>query len=529
MSRKLVILFTVLLVLGISFGVMAEEPKQGGTLIFGQIADAEVINPVLGQSDAASNYAEMVYESVLDIDRETMKPIPGVLCESFESSEDGLTWIFYLKKGVTFSDGHEFTAEDVKYTLEIITDPDTNTVRAYMMDCVDSIEIVDNYTIKFNLKYQYPDFLTGTMTMEILPAHIYAGTDINTNPANQNPVGTGPFVLEEWVQEDHATFVAREDYHRGRVYLDKVIYKIVANQNALLAAVEAGDIDYAVVPPAEVARVEKEAALNGLKLWTRWDFGYTYIGLNLEREFFKDIRVRRALAISIYKPAIVKVAYFGQGQPATANVVPGVSWAYNSNIDDYEYNVDEAKRLLTEAGWVDKDGDGIREKDGQPLHFSLITNKGNAAREKILPLVKTFWSKIGVDLEVDALTWVTFLTERVFEKDFDAMVLGWTGCGPDPDDYAFWHSSQIEDGYNFVSYVNPKVDELIVEARTTMDIEKRKPLYYEIQQILHDDYPYIFLMYTKANAVFNEKIRGLDSNPLDSLYVSDWKDIWIVD
>ncbi len=527
MNRNFVVLLTVLLVLGISFGVMAEEPKQGGTLILGVIGDAEVINPVLGQTDSASSYAEMVYESVLDIDRASMESIPGVLAESFEGSEDGLVWTFNLKKGVTFSDGHEFTAEDVKYTLEIITDPNTNTVRGYLMDSVDSIEIIDDYTLKITLKYADPNFLTGTMTMEILPAHIFAGTDINTNPANQAPVGTGPFVLGERVHEDHATFVAREDYHRGRVYLDKVIYKVVANQNALLATAEAGDIDYSAVPPAEVTRIEKEAASKGLKLWTRWDFGYTYLGFNLERDMFKDVNVRKALAISIYKPAIVKVAYFGQGKPATSNIVPGIGWAYNADIDDYEYDVDEAKRLLTEAGWVDTDGDGIRDKDGQPLSFTLITNKGNVAREKILPLVKIFWKKIGVDLEVDALTWVTFITERVFKKDFDAIILGWTGMGPDPDDYSLFHSSQIEDGFNFVSYNNPKVDELLVAGRTTMDVEIRKPIYDEIQQLIHDDYPYIFLMYSKANAVFSEKIHGLNPNPIDSLFVADWKDIWI--
>lgn len=527
MNRKFIVLLTVLLALSISLGVMAEEPKQGGTLILGQIGDAEVINPILGQTDSASNYAEMVYESVLDIERSTMEPIPGVLAESFEGSEDGLTWTFNLKKGIAFSDGHEFTAEDVKYTFEIITDPNTNTVRGYLMDCVDSIEVIDDYTIKFNLGYPFPDFLTGTMTMEILPAHIFDGTDINTNPANQNPVGTGPFLLDEWVHEDHATFVAREDYHRGRVYVDKVIYKVVANQNSLLAAAEAGDIDYAQVPPAEVTRIEKEADSKNLKLWTRWDFGYTYLGFNLEREMFQDVRVRKALAISIYKPAIVKVAYFGQGKPATSNIVPGIGWAYNSDIDDYEYNVDEAKRLLTEAGWVDTNGDGIREKDGQPLSFSLLTNKGNVAREKILPLVKTFWKKIGVDLEIDALTWVTFIQEKVFAKNFDAIILGWTGMGPDPDDYSLFHSSQIEDGFNFVSYKNPKVDELLVAGRTSMDIEKRKPIYDEIQQLIHDDYPYIFLMYSKGNAVFNEKIHGLNPNPLDSLFIADWKEIWI--
>lgn len=527
MKRNVVFLLAVLMVFGLTFGVFAEKIKEGGVLVLGVIGDAEVINPILGTTDSASDYADMVYEGVLDLDRATMEPIPGPICESFEGSKDSLVWTFYLKKGVTFSDGHELTAEDVKYTLEIIQDPKTNTVRGYLMDSVESIEIVDDYTIKFTLKYPFPDFLSGTMTFGILPAHLYAGTDINTNPVNQNPVGTGPFVLTEWVQDDHATFEAREDYHRGRPHLDKVIYKVVANQTALLATAEAGGIDSATVPHAEFARVEREAASKGLKVYSRWDFGYSYVGFNMNREIFKDVRVRKALAMAVYKPAIVKVAYYGQGKAATANIVPGIQWAYNADISDYEFNVKEAGKLLDEAGWVDTNGDGIREKDGQPLSFKLLTNKGNVAREKTIELLATFWKKIGVDCQTDALTWTTFITERVLARNFDAIVLGWTGVGPDPDDYTFFHSSQIEDGYNFVGYSNPEVDELLVKARTTMDIEVRKPLYDKIQQMIHDDYPYIFLMYTKQNDVYNEKLRGLVPSPLD--FIPDWTKVYFVE
>lgn len=526
--RRLSIILAVLVVLGLSFGVLAETPKQGGTLIFGAIGDAEVINPVLGSTDSASDYADMVYEAVMDIDPNTMEPVPGPLCESFEGSDDDLVWTFKLRKGIKFSDGHEFTAEDVKYTFEIITDPNTNTVRGYLMDPVEGIKIIDDYTVQFTLKYPFPDFLLGTMGgIAILPAHIYAGTDINTNPANQEPVGTGPFVLTEWVHDDHATFEAREDYHRGRIYLDKVIYKVVADSNALLAAAEAGDLDRADLPPAEVARMEKDAAGKGLKVYSRWDFGYTYIGFNMANPKFADLNVRKALAISIYKPAIVKVAYFGQGKPATSNIVPGIAWAYNSNIPEYEYNVEQAKKLLEQSGWVDTDGDGVREKDGEELEFTLITNKGNTAREKVLQLAQTFWKKIGVKVEIDALTWTTFITERVLAKDFEAIVLGWTGMGPDPDDYSLFHSNQIADGFNFVSYANPEVDKLLEEGRSTMDIEKRKRIYFKIQELIHDDYPYLFLMYSKGNSVFNEKIRGLTPSPLG--YISDWADIYMVD
>lgn len=529
MNKKIALIVAVILVLGLSVGVFAETPKKGGTLVLGAIGDANIINPILGQSDSDNDYAEMVYEALMDINRDTMEPVVGPLATRFEGSKDNLVWTFYLKKGVTFSDGHEFDAEDVKYTFEIMGAPATNTVRGYLVDAVESIKIVDKYTVQFILKYPSPDFLTGTMTMGILPSHLFMGKDINTNAVNQKPVGTGPFVLTEWVHDDHATFVAREDYHRGRVHLDRVIYKVVADANAVLAAAEAGDLDFAAVPPAEVARLEKTAASKGLKLYSRWDFGYSYVAFNLAREPFNDLNVRKALALAVYKPAIIKVAYFGQGKPATSNVVPGINWAYNPNIADYEYNVEAAKKLLSEAGWVDSNGDGIREKNGKKLSFTLLTNKGNIAREKTLQLIQSFWKKIGVDVNIDATTWTTFMSDVITNRNFDAIVLGWTGMGPDPDDFALFHSSQIEEGFNFVSYKNPKVDELLVKGRTTMDLSIRKPVYNEVQQLIHDDYPYIFLLYTKGNAVYNAKVRGLHANSLDSNYIKDWKDVYFVD
>lgn len=530
MKRNAAIIAALIFVLMLTLTVgAADTPKQGGTIILGTIGDANTINPVLAQGETDMQYIDMVYEPLMILDRDTMKPVIGPLTTRYESSRDHLVWTFYLKKGVTFSDGHEFTAEDVKYTYEIIRDPKTNTVLRNRLDAVDTIKVIDKYTVQFRLKNPNPQFLGQTMNIHILPAHIFAGKAINTHPANQKPVGTGPFILKEWVRNDHATFVAREDYHRGRIYLDKVIYKVVPNQYALLAAAEAGDIDNATVPQSEVARIQKTASSKGLQLYSRWDFGYIYVGFNMAKAPFNDLRVRKALAMAVYKPAIIKVAFHGQGKPATSNIVPGVGWAYNAKIKDYEYSVTEAKKLLTEAGWVDQNGDGIREKNGKQLTFSVLTNKGNAGREKTAKMLQSFWKNVGAKVTVETLPWTTFTQEVFTKKNFDTVVQAWSGMGPDPDDFTLWHSSQIEDGFNYVSYKNPQVDALLEKARTTLDLAERKVAYDQVQQIIHDEYPYLFLMYTKGNSVFNAKIRGLYPNPLDTNYVKDWKDIYLVD
>lgn len=527
MPKKIVVVVVAFIVLLMSSIGLAEEPRQGGALILGTIGDADVINPVLAKTKTGDTYSRLIYESLMEIDPITMEPVLGPLAENFEVLDGNRLWTFFLKRGVTFSDGHEFDAEDVEYTYQILTDPNTNTVRGYMMDQVTKINVLDRYTIQFVLKAPYPGFLTSTLAgMRILPAHLFKGTDINTNSYNHQPVGTGPFVLKEWVHDSHAIFEAREDYHRDRAYLDRVVYKVVSNSNSLLAAAEAGDVDFAPVPASEVKRLNTTAEKNGLKLYSREDFAYSYVAFNLQKELFKDVQVRKALALAVYKPAIIEVAYFNQGQPATANIVPGIGWAYNPNIPAYEYDLEEARRLLEEAGWK-KGVDGIREKDGQKLTFTLSTNKGSVGRERTQRLLQAFWKKIGVEAKIDSIPYVPFITDHVQNKKFDAIVLSWTGMGPDPDDYTLFHSSQIENGFNICSYSNPEVDELLVKGRTTMSVEVRQPIYYRIQEIIHDDYPYIFLMYTKGNGVFNKKVRGIQPSPLG--YISDWTKVWIAE
>lgn len=528
MPKKVVVFVVALVVvLLLSYMGLAEEPRQGGTLILGTIGDADVINPVLAKTKTGDTYGSLIYESLMEIDPVTMEPVLGPLTENFEVSDGNQVWTFYLRRGVTFSDGHEFDAEDVEYTYHTLTDPNTNTVRSYMMGQVKEINVIDRYTIQFILKTPYPGFLTSTLAgMRILPAHLFEGTDINTSSYNHQPIGTGPFVLKEWIHDSHAIFEAREDYHQERAYLDRVVYKVVSNSNSLLAAAEAGDVDYAPVPASEVKRLSKTAEKNGLTLYSRRDFAYSFVAFNLQKEIFQDVQVRKALALAVYKPAIIKVAYFDQGQPATSNIVPGIGWAYNPNIPAYEYDLDEAKQLLDQVGWKKGVG-GIREKDGQKLTFTLTTNKGSVGRERTQRLLQTFWKKLGVEVRLESIPYVPFITEHVQKKKFDAVVLSWTGMGPDPDDYVLFHSTQAENGFNIGSYSNSEVDELLIKGRTTMSVEVRQPIYYRIQEIIHDDYPYIFLMYTHGNGIFNNKVRGIQPGPLG--YINDWTKVWIAE
>jgi peptide/nickel transport system substrate-binding protein len=236
-------------------------------------------------------------------------------------------------------------------------------------------------------------------------------------------------------------------------------------------------------------------------------FSYTYMGFNLKHPWFKDKRVRQAIAYAIDKGEIVDVVLFGLGSPANGPYVPN-TWVYDPNVKKYDYDLKKSKQLLKEAGWKDTDGDGILDKEGKKFEFSVLTNMGNRSREQTATIIQYRLRKIGIKMNIRVLEWSTFINEFLDKRRFETVILGWS-IGIDPDQYDIWHSSKTrEKEFNFVSYNNPEVDELLEKGRRTFDIEKRKKAYYRIQEILADEVPYIFLYVPDATPVVHQELKG---------------------
>lgn len=467
------------------------------------IGDASFLNPILYTDSASGDICGMVFNGLLKYDRNL--EITGDLASSWEVEKGDKPLItFYLRKDVRWHDGVPFTAEDVKFTYEKIMDKNTITVRRPDFELVESVDVVDKWTVKVRYKEPFSPGLESWM-IGIIPKHILGKDDINTSSFNRNPIGTGPFKFVEWISDEKIVLEANPDYFEGRPKLDRIIYRIIPETSLSEMELLSGGIDYMGIYPHQYERMKRHPGFN---LYSRPSLGYTYIGYNLKNELFKDKRVRQALTYAINREEIVKYILRGRGWVATGPY-PHHLWYYNPNVKTYPYNPDKARELLEMAGWRDTDGDGWIEKDGREFEFSLITNSGNDLRRNIGVLVQRRLREIGVKVKLGYYEWAVFLKNYINPRNFDACILGWS-LSLDPDAYSIWHSSQIKDGFNFISYENPAVDMLLVKGRREYDREKRKDIYYKFQEVLAEDQPYTFLYVAEANSILNKKFMLLE-------------------
>lgn len=394
---------------------------------------------------------------------------------------------FQLRKGVRWHDGEPFTADDVEFTYRVIMDEKTNTVRRPMFELVKSLEILDPYRVRVTYKKPFSPSLEN-WGMGILPKHLFQGTDVNTSPYNRNPIGTGPFRFKEWISDERITLTANPDYFEGRPKLDQISYRIIPEPplKELEFFIEGVDVDSP--QPFQFGRYEHDKRFD---IYRQPDNNYTYIGWNEKVDLFQDVRVRRALTHAINRKEIVKYLLYDLGVISTGPFPPQM-WYCNPEVKPLEYDPDLARKLLKEAGWEDRDGDGILDKDGKPFRFTLITNNGNVLRENVSVLVQRQLREVGIDVKISLYEWAVFIRDKINTRDFDACVLGWS-LSLDPDSYEIWHSSQIEKGFNFTAYRNPEVDRLIELGRTEYDKEKRKEYYFKMHELIAEDQPYTFL------------------------------------
>jgi len=250
--------------------------------------------------------------------------------------------------------------------------------------------------------------------------------------------------------------------------------------------------------------------------------GYTFLGFNLKKKPFDDIRVRQAISYAIDKEELIKGVLDGLGDVASGPYKPGTKW-YDDKVTKYPYNPDKARELLMQAGYLDRNGDGVVEKDGHDLTISVITNQGNPLREKTAQIIQQRLKQVGIAMKIRIIEWTVFLKQYVDKGNFDAVILGWT-ISRDPDLYNVWHSSQaVKGGLNFVGYKDPDVDRLLVDGRQTYDEAKRKQCYDRFQEILAEQQPYVFLYVPYSLPAVSSRIKGIVPAPAGITYnIEKW-------
>ncbi|MBU1007069.1 MAG: peptide-binding protein, partial [Candidatus Omnitrophica bacterium] len=398
------------------------------------------------------------------------------------------------------------------FTYKSLIDPDVRTPYSGDFKMVESLEALDDYTIRAVYKEPFSPGL-ASWGMNIMPRHLLEGKDLNTADFAREPVGTGPYKFKLWKTGERIELVSNHDYFEGRPCIDRYVYRIIPDQATMFLELRAEGVDYISLSPLQFKRqTDTKFFRENFQKFNFPSFGYTYMGYNLNDPKFKDLKVRQAINYAIDKDEIIRGVLLGMGRVATGPFIPE-SWAYNEEVKPAEYDPEKAKELLSEAGWRDENGDGVLEKDGTEFSFTLITNQGNEQRRMSAEIIQRRLKEVGINVKIKVIEWSAFVSEFIDKRRFDAILLGWN-LSMDPDMYDIWHSSKTREGeFNFVGYVNPEVDGLLIEGRRTFDREERKKIYHRIHEILYEEQPYLFLYVPDALPVIHERFKGIEVSP----------------
>ena len=498
--------------------VVDDFQDYGDALSTGEIAEPINLIPAMAADSASHNVTQYIYNGLVKYDKDLN--LVGDLAERWEISDNNTVITFYLKKGVKWHDGVEFTADDVKFTYEFMISDDTPTVYDSDFRTIESVEVIDRYTVKIVYNEAYATSL-GSWSIWMMPAHALKGKP-SQSPLQRKPIGTGPYKLESWTPGKSVILTSFHDYFEGRPKIEKIFIRTIPNQTTQYLELLNGSIDIMGMNAKQEALDTKTPMYqNNYNTYSYLDFSYTYIGYNLRRAPYNNKLVRQALTYAIDKQSIINGILYGKGYVAEGPYQPNSIW-YNKNLVPMSYNIEKAKSLLAEAGFKDSDGDGILEYNGKKFTIELMINNGNDVRAKIAEIVQQSWAQIGIDVQIKSLEWATMLS-ATRQGGFDAVILGWT-TPLDPDQYDIWASERCKDnGQNYICYSNEEVDYLLTEAKKEFNMEKRKSYYDRVQEILLDEQPYTFLYFPYVHIALNKRFENVKPEKAGITYnFIDW-------
>jgi peptide/nickel transport system substrate-binding protein len=487
------------------------------------------ITPVVSSDLYADWVQGKVIESLAYRDPDTFEYRPQ-LAKSWQISDDGLTFTFQLRKGVRFSDGQPFTADDVIYSFDLIMNSKINAPRqrAYYQK-VKKLEKRGDYEVVFTMGEPYFESFDLCSSISVLPKHFYSkfsDEEINTNPGLL--MGTGAYKMPDpagWRPGQKVELVRNETYWGEPGPFNRIVFLEVQEEAAEETMFGNGELDVYATQPEQYRRLLNDPKTTGRA--THFEFespmnGYYFIAWNEKRKGkptrFADPRVRRAMTMLTDRDRICKDVYLGYAATVSGPFAAGSPQA-DPAIKSLPYDPEAAKKLLAEAGFQDRDGSGVlKGPNGEPFRFKLTYGSGNATFERVVLFLKDNFAKAGITMEPDPVDW-PILMKDLDNRDFDAVTLGWGG-GIESDLYQEFDSSQMADqGDNFMSYSNPKLDELVREARRTVDEKKRMELWHKAHAILHEDQPYTFLNSRMSLRFMDKRIQNVRRSKLGLNYI----------
>jgi len=494
--------------------------KPTGRVIVGLGQEPTVFNPLMVHIEVDDGVHFSVFDALFRIDPQgVIQPNLAVEVPNQKNggiSEDGLKWRIRLRDDVHWHDGTPFGAEDVKFTLELIMNPNFRSWRTAGHALVRDITVVSPTEITWRMEEAFAPYLSFLTETFIVPKHILE-KEANPNNAafNQAPVGTGAFKWGERVAGDHLELVANPDYFGDGPHIEKLVFKYIPDLTVLYTQFKSGDVDLVGQPYITPDHYEEAKTLPDrvVTLVPRTAFESFY--LNLERPQFKELAVREALYAAIDKEAIIQGLYYGVPSP-TETFMPKQSLYFNPNLPAHEYNLDRARQILDQAGWV-MGPDGIRAKSGVRLSFANSTTSGDPLREQVQQFLQQTFAQLGVEMKISNLPAAVMWGEFWMQSQFDSVIVGSSYLiGADPDVTNRLHSRSIGAkggrGSNNAQYANPEVDTLLDRGARTFDPESRRAIYQRIQELVRHDLPFLPLYQVNVVEGLKKGINGFVPN-----------------
>ncbi len=489
MKKTVCLLLAGVLLLGLAACGQTDGGGDGSTLVYAS-GDYTRINPAM---DEHGEINILLFNGLTAHDGKN-QVVPG-LAKSWDYDPDTHTYTFHLEENVQWHDGQPFTAEDVKFTIEAIMDPENGSENAPNYEDVEEITVIDDHTVAFRLAAPNVAFL-DYMTMAVLPRHLLEGEDMQTSGFFRAPVGTGPYKLAAWDEGQAITLEKNEDYFKGAANIDRIIFKIVPDDNAQALQMQSGELDLALLTPKDARNFEGR---EGYTVYDMKTSDYRGILFNFWNPYWAENRdLIPAICCGLDRQAILDAVVLGRGVVAYGPLQRNVY--NNEDVERYDYDPDRARSILEDAGCVMGEN-GFYERGGQEIGFVISVGAGDQVRLDIAQAAAQQLREIGVNCTVE-------VPEKVDWGGQMAYLIGW-GSPFDADDHTYKVFGTGK-GANYSGYSNPLVDRYLTEARQTDDPVKRAEAYDKFQEALADDPAYAFICYIDADYVASSRIRGID-------------------
>lgn len=494
--------------------------KPTGRVIVGLGQEPTVFNPLMAHIEVDDGVHFSVFDALFRIDPQgVIQPNLAVEVPNQKNggiSEDGLKWRIRLRDDVRWHDGKPFSAEDVKFTLELITNPNFRSWRTAGHALVRDITVVSPTELSWRMEEAFAPYLSFLTETFIVPKHILE-KEANPNNAafNQAPVGTGAFKWEKRVAGDHLELVANTEYFGDGPHIERLVFKYIPDLTVLYTQFKSGDIDLVGQPYITPDHYGEAKTLPNrvVTLLPRTSFESFY--LNLERPQFRELAVREALYAAIDKESIIQGLYYGVPTP-TETFMPRQSFFFNANLPLHQFDLNRAAKILDQAGWA-KGADGIRAKNGVRLSFSNSTTSGDPLREQLQQFLQQTFAQLGVEMKISNLPAAVMWGEFWMQSQFDSVIVGSSYLiGADPDVTNRLHSRSIGAkggrGSNNAQYANPEVDALLDKGARTFDPEARRAIYSRVQELVRRDLPFLPLYQSNSVEGLKKGINGFVPN-----------------